>query len=92
MGDGPSSVTSVVKEGSLMWPLLPRSNYSEWAMLMQCNFEALEIWETIEPGGVSVKRAQDRQAMSACNIPKFTKLNHTLNIFKIIFFIVELKP
>ena len=43
-----------------MWPLLSRSNYSEWAMLVQCNFEALEIWETIEPGGASVKRAHVR--------------------------------
>ena len=48
-----------------MWPMLTRSNYTEWAMLMQCNFEALEIWETIEPGGEGVKRWQDRQAMSA---------------------------
>lgn len=48
-----------------MWPMLTRSNYTEWAMLMQCNFEALEIWETIEPGGEGVKRWQDQQAMSA---------------------------
>ena len=31
-------------------------------MLMQCNFEAMEIWEAIEPGGAGVKRSQDRQA------------------------------
>jgi hypothetical protein len=65
MGDDPSSVPSGVKESSLMWPMLSRSNYSEWAMLMQCNSEAMEIWETIEPGGAGVKRAQGRQTMSA---------------------------
>ena len=43
MGDGPISVASGVKESSLMWPMLSRSNYSEWAMLMQCNYEAMEI-------------------------------------------------
>ena len=43
MGDGRSSVTGCVKESSLMWPMLSRSNYSEWAMLMQCNYEAMEI-------------------------------------------------
>jgi hypothetical protein len=53
-----------VKESSLMWPLLTRDNYSEWAMLMQCNFEALEIWDVISPG-INPKRAHDRQAMSA---------------------------
>nr|CAB3472732.1 unnamed protein product [Digitaria exilis] len=37
--------------GSLMWPMLTRSNYSEWAMMMKCNFKAMEIWEVIEPGG-----------------------------------------
>jgi len=60
-GDGSSSSTGDrVRESSLMWPMLTRSNYSEWAMLMQCNYETLEIWETIEPGGEGVKRAQDR--------------------------------
>ena len=55
-----------------MWPMLTRSNYTEWAMLMQCNYEAMEIWEVIDPGGAGVKRAQDRQAMSALlrSVPK----------------------
>lgn len=62
MGDGtsPSVAAGGVRESSLMWPMLTRSNYSEWAMLMQCNFEAMEIWEVIELGGAGVKRAQDR--------------------------------
>ena len=67
MGEGDiasASGSSGVREGSLMWPMLTRTNYAEWAMLMQCNFEAMEIWEVIEPGGAGVKRSQDRQAMS----------------------------
>ena len=54
-----------------MWPMLTRDNYAEWAMLMQCNYEALEIWEVIDPGS-NPKRAQDRQAMSALlrSVPK----------------------
>jgi len=69
---GPSSGAGGVKEGSLMWPMLSRSNYTEWAMLMQCNYEAMEIWDAIDPGGAGVKRAQDRQAMSALlrSVPK----------------------
>ena len=54
-----------------MWPMLTHDNYTEWAMLMQCNYEALEIWEVIDPGS-NPKRAQDRQAMSALlrSVPK----------------------
>jgi hypothetical protein len=44
--------------------MLIRSNYAEWAMLMQINYEAMEIWEVIEPG-TSAKRSQDRQTMGA---------------------------
>jgi hypothetical protein len=65
MGDGSSSgVGGGLKENSLMWPMLTRSNYMEWAMLMQCNYEALEIWEVIDPG-VNPKQSQDCQATSA---------------------------
>ncbi|XP_066385573.1 uncharacterized protein [Miscanthus floridulus] len=53
-----------VRESSLMWPMLTRSNYAEWAMLLQCNFETLEIWDTIDPGSEGVKRSWDRQAMA----------------------------
>jgi hypothetical protein len=65
MGDmGTSGGTGErVRESSLMWPMLTRSNYAEWAMLLQCNFETLEIWDTIDPGGKGVKRSWDRQAM-----------------------------
>ena len=54
-----------------MWPMLTSDNYTEWSMLMQCNYEALETWEVIEPGD-KPKRAQDRQAMSALlgSVPK----------------------
>jgi hypothetical protein len=47
-----------------MWPMLTRSNYTKWVMLMQCNYEALEIWEVIDPC-INPKRSQDRQAMGA---------------------------
>ena len=70
MGENSSS-SGGVKESSLMWPMLTRDNYTEWEMLMQCNYEALEIWGVIDPG-TNVKRAQDRQAMSALvrSVPK----------------------
>jgi hypothetical protein len=53
-----------VKENSLMWPMLTKPNYTQWAMLMQCNYEAMEIWYVIEPG-TNPKRSHDRQALIA---------------------------
>jgi hypothetical protein len=54
-----------------MWPMLRHDNYSKWAMLMQCNYEALDIWGVIDPSD-NRKRVQDRQAMSALlrSVPK----------------------
>ena len=43
MGDGPSSIAGGIKLSTLVWPMLTRSNYVEWAMLMQINYEAMEI-------------------------------------------------
>lgn len=67
MGDGvsASSGQGCIRESTLMWPMLTRTNYSEWEVMMQCSFEAMEIGHVIEPGGAGVKRAQDRQAMGA---------------------------
>jgi hypothetical protein len=42
-----------------MWPMLTRTNYSKWVMLMQVNFETMEIWEVINPS-TNMKRSQDR--------------------------------
>jgi hypothetical protein len=39
-----STMSSGIKQSTLMWSMLTRTNYSERAMLMQCNFEAMEIW------------------------------------------------
>jgi hypothetical protein len=46
MGDtrpGSSTVSSGFKESFLVWPMLTRTNYAEWVMLMQMNYEAMEI-------------------------------------------------
>ncbi|CAD6221564.1 unnamed protein product [Miscanthus lutarioriparius] len=73
MGDNGASGSGNhgVRESSLVWPMLDQANYAEWAMLVQCNLEALEIWHVIDPG-TNVKRSQDRQAMSALlrSVPK----------------------
>jgi hypothetical protein len=51
MGDegATSSVPSGVREMSPMWPMLSRTNNTKWTMLMQCIYEAMEIWVVIDP-------------------------------------------
>ena len=70
-GTSAGAASSGGSGSTLLWPMLTSTNYTEWAMLMQCNYEAMEIWEAIEPG-TNVKRPQDRQAMSALlrSVPK----------------------
>jgi hypothetical protein len=66
MTDEPSASSASrggVKEGQLVWPMLGKSNYAAWVMIMQCNLEAMEVWYTIDPS-TNVKRHHDRQAMA----------------------------
>ena len=42
-GASGSTTSGGVRESTLLWPMLSRMNYSEWSMLMQCNYEAMEI-------------------------------------------------
>ncbi|WVZ54850.1 hypothetical protein U9M48_005594 [Paspalum notatum var. saurae] len=68
--DGASGSKSVVVERVIkevgmaaVYPELTRSNYSEWALVMQVNFEAQGLWEAIMDDGVD--RREDRQALAA---------------------------
>jgi hypothetical protein len=46
-----------------VWPMLTQKNYAEWALLMQVNLEAMEVWESIDPG--TGPRKNDRMALGA---------------------------
>lgn len=61
-------IRRTVKEtgASVQYPTLTRSNYQEWAMLMQVNMEAQGIWYAIEPEEDDViEYRDDRLAMAA---------------------------
>jgi hypothetical protein len=52
--------------GSLIWPMLSKSNYQEWSMHVRCNLEAMYLWDAIEPADASkVERHRDRLALGA---------------------------
>jgi hypothetical protein len=54
----------VVREigvGSANWPLLIKTNYTEWALIMKIKLQARNLWEAIEPGDVTLQ--EDRMAL-----------------------------
>jgi hypothetical protein len=45
------------------WPKLTKTNYTQWALVMKVKMQARNLWEVIEPGGVSFQK--DRMALDA---------------------------
>ena len=68
---GPIVQTRVVREGGggSPWPMLTRTNYGDWALLMQVKLEGRHLWEAIETG--MAVRSDNRLAMEAilCGVP-----------------------
>lgn len=44
------SGSRVIKRSSanIAWPMLTRTNYSEWALVMQVNYQTLHVWDVVE--------------------------------------------
>jgi len=38
------------QSANVAWPMLTRTNYSEWALVMQVNFQTLRVWDVVEVG------------------------------------------
>ena len=61
---GRETETRVVREvGAANYPMLTRTNYIEWAVLMEVMLEARELWTAVSVG--TVDRHDDRMAMEA---------------------------
>jgi hypothetical protein len=54
-------VERVIKEAlaSVQYPMLTRSNYNEWVLLMHVNMQAYGLWHAIEPDGEDIIEYQD---------------------------------
>lgn len=64
--EGDVVIQRVVREvgvGPTNWPLLTKQNYTEWALIMKIKMQARNLWDAIEPGGVSLQ--EDRMALDA---------------------------
>ena len=58
----------MVKEGwggPANYPVLTKTNYNDWALLMKIKLEAKCLWGAIEPNGVIIERHVDRMALDA---------------------------
>lgn len=51
--------------GNLVWPMLTRSNYQEWASHVKCNLEGMYLWDAVEADPDKVERRRDRLALGA---------------------------
>jgi hypothetical protein len=40
--------------GTTKWPLLTKTNYTEWELIMKIKLQARNLWEAIEPGDVTL--------------------------------------
>ena len=58
-------VRETVVSGSvpITFPMLTRSNYSEWALIMECNLHAASLWAPMEDD--LIERKEDRKAVAA---------------------------
>jgi hypothetical protein len=54
-------VERVIKEAlaSVQYPMLTRSNYNEWVLLMHVNMQAYGLWHAIEPEEEDIIEYQD---------------------------------
>jgi hypothetical protein len=53
----------VASAGSVNYPLLVKTNYNDWALLMKIKLEARLLWAVVDPGDVDFQ--VDRMALDA---------------------------
>ncbi|WVZ83191.1 hypothetical protein U9M48_030361 [Paspalum notatum var. saurae] len=62
-GGGAAAERAIVTFGAVELPLLTRTNYHEWSLVMQVSLEALGLWCAVETD--KVERRDDRMALAA---------------------------
>jgi len=63
-GDGAPAMERVVSSsGAMELPMLTKTNYHEWSLVMQVSLEALGLWNAVE--AISLVRREDQLALAA---------------------------
>ena len=57
----PLVIQRVTRDSGGSWPILNRTNYADWALLMQVKLEARQLWVAVSDG--TDERETDRTAM-----------------------------
>ncbi|CAN6181165.1 unnamed protein product [Urochloa humidicola] len=62
---GKGEVVRVIREigGAASWPMLTKTNYTQWSLVMKVKMQARNLWGAIKPGGVSLQ--EDYMALDA---------------------------
>lgn len=67
IGDSSNSGAAVERvianSGAVELPLLTRTNYHEWSLVMRVSLEALGLWDTVEKD--KLEHREDRQVLAA---------------------------
>lgn len=66
-GDHGLVIHRVVKDGGdpVNYPLLTKTNYNDWALLMKIKLQARNLWAAVEPDGMEVVFHEDQMALDA---------------------------
>jgi hypothetical protein len=62
-GGSGQQVVREIGVGPANWPLLTKTNYTEWALIMKIKLQARNLWEAIEPGDVTLQ--ENRMVLDA---------------------------
>ena len=60
----------------MLWPMLTKSNYHEWSLLMKVKLQARWLWEAVHVGGGDYDN--DRRALEALCVVVPTELGASL--------------
>jgi hypothetical protein len=56
-------VQTVIKDAGGRWPMLTRTNYTEWSMVMKVKTQVQRMWGTVRYGDADFD--EDRRALEA---------------------------
>ena len=55
--------TREVGSGDVVWPMLTRTNYAQWSVVMMVNLQAKMLWDAVATGDAPVR--EDRSELAA---------------------------
>jgi hypothetical protein len=62
-GGSDQRIVREVGVGPVNWPLLTKTNYTEWELIIKIKLQMRYLWEALDPGDVMLQ--EDRMALDA---------------------------